>query len=69
MLHASLDAVAIMTSFDSSDRPIRKVLYDADDRVIRRVAFGRISGTCIGTMPSDVGSKWFNGGATSVVCI
>jgi hypothetical protein len=39
MLHASLDAVAIMTSFDSSDRPIRKVLYDADDRVIRRVAF------------------------------
>jgi hypothetical protein len=39
MLHVSLDAVAIMTIADASDRPIRKVLYDADDRVIRRVGF------------------------------
>ena len=39
MLHVSLDAVAIITVFDASDHPIRKVLYNADDRVIRRVAF------------------------------
>ncbi len=39
MLHMSTDAVAIMTVFDSNDRPSRKVLYDAGDRVIRRVGF------------------------------
>jgi hypothetical protein len=39
MLHLSLDAVVIMTVFDASNRPIRKVLYDGDDRVIRRIAF------------------------------
>lgn len=39
MLHASADAVAIMTTFDASDRPARKVLYDADNRVIRRTIF------------------------------
>jgi len=39
MLHLSIDAVVIMTVFDASDRPTRKVLYDEDDRVIRRVAF------------------------------
>jgi YD repeat-containing protein len=38
-LHLSLDAVVIMTAFDENDRPVRKVLYNADDRVIRRVAF------------------------------
>jgi hypothetical protein len=38
-LHLSIDAVAIMTVLDANDRPIRKVLYDLDDRVIRRVAF------------------------------
>jgi len=38
-LHFSTDAVAIMTSFDASERPTRRVLYDVDDRVIRRVAF------------------------------
>jgi hypothetical protein len=39
MLHASLEAVVIMTVLDAGDRPIRRVFYDADDRVIRRVAF------------------------------
>jgi hypothetical protein len=39
MLHLSIDAVVIMTALDASDRPIRQVLYDRDDRVIRRVAF------------------------------
>lgn len=39
MLHLSIDAVVIMTVLDANDRPIRKVLYDDDDRVIRRVAF------------------------------
>lgn len=37
--HMSIDAVTIMTSFDMNGRPIRKVLYDEDDRVIRRVGF------------------------------
>ncbi len=39
MLHVSLDAVVITTVFDANDRPVRKVLYNADHRVIRRVAF------------------------------
>jgi hypothetical protein len=39
MLHLSIDAVIIMTILDVSDRPVRKVLYDRDDRVIQRVAF------------------------------
>lgn len=39
MLHLSIDAVVIMTVFDATHRPMRKVLYDGDDRVIRRVAF------------------------------
>lgn len=38
-LHLSVDAVVIMTVFDRMDRPLRKVLYDADDRVIRRTQF------------------------------
>jgi hypothetical protein len=39
MLHLSIDTAVIMTILDASDRPIRKVLYDGDNRVIRRVAF------------------------------
>jgi YD repeat-containing protein len=39
MLHASLEAVVIMTVLDAADQPIRRVFYDAEDRVIRRVAF------------------------------
>lgn len=39
MLHISTDAVCIMTLRDRGDRPIRKVLYDADNRVIQRVLF------------------------------
>ncbi len=39
MLHVSLDAVVVMTVFDASDRLARKVLYNSDNRVIRRVAF------------------------------
>jgi hypothetical protein len=39
MLHVSIDAVVIMTVFDASERPIRKVFYDEDERVIRRVGF------------------------------
>lgn len=39
MLHMSIDAVCIMTVRDSKSRPIKKVLYDADNRVIRRVLF------------------------------
>jgi len=39
MLHMSMDAVVIMTVCAASGRPIRKVLYDVDERVIRRVAF------------------------------
>jgi hypothetical protein len=38
-LHMSPDAVAIMTLFDAMGRPIRKVLYNADDRIIHRVQF------------------------------
>ena len=39
MLHMSIDAVCITTVRDSRNRPIKKVLYDADNRVIRRVLF------------------------------
>lgn len=39
MLHMSIDAVAIMTLFDATGRATRKVLYDVDDRVIRRTTF------------------------------
>lgn len=39
MLHMSIDAVCIMTVRDSKSRPIKKVLYDVDNRVIRRVLF------------------------------
>lgn len=39
MLHLSVDAIAIMTIFDASGHPARKVLYDADNRVIRRIMF------------------------------
>jgi len=38
-LHHSPDAVAVMTLLDAHGRPVRRVLYDTDDRVIRRVAF------------------------------
>ncbi|MBV8551466.1 MAG: hypothetical protein JOY54_09210 [Acidobacteriaceae bacterium] len=39
ILHWSADTVCIMKSFDPSGRAVREVLYDADDRVIRRIAF------------------------------
>src|SRR5271157_2793423 len=39
MLHMAIDAVCIMTVRNSNGRPIKKVLYDADNRVIRRVLF------------------------------
>lgn len=39
MLHMSIDAVCIMTIRDSGKKLIKKVLYDADGRVIRRVLF------------------------------
>ena len=44
MLHVSLEAVAIMAVLYSSGLPIRKVFYDVDDRVIRRVAFRHDTG-------------------------
>src|SRR5579872_3868043 len=39
VLHFSADTVVIMTILDQRERPTRKVLYDRDDRVIRRIAF------------------------------
>ena len=39
MLHMSTDTVVTMMLFDRDGRPATKVLYDADDRVIRRIAF------------------------------
>ena len=39
MLHMSIDAVRIITMRDSKARPTEKVLYDIDNRVIRRVLF------------------------------
>jgi hypothetical protein len=39
MLHMSTDTVVTMMLFDHAGRPATKVLYDADDRVIRRIAF------------------------------
>lgn len=39
MLHLSADAVAVTTTFDAGGRTVRKVLYDADDRVVRRIGF------------------------------
>jgi hypothetical protein len=39
MLHGSIDTVAVMTVFDTNNRAVRKVLYDVDDRVIRRIGF------------------------------
>ena len=39
ILHWSADTVALMKAFDPSGHLVREVLYDADDRVIRRVAF------------------------------
>ena len=41
-----LKAVVIMAVLDANDRPIRKVFYDADDRVIRRVAFRNTASAC-----------------------
>lgn len=38
-LHISRDTAVTMTLLDGLGRPARKVLYDADDRVIRRIAF------------------------------
>lgn len=38
-LHFSMEAVVVMTILDAADRPIRKVFYDGDERVIRRLAF------------------------------
>lgn len=37
MLSMAADAVCILTAFDRSGRPVKRVLYDADERVIRRV--------------------------------
>ena len=37
MLHFPGGAVAIMTLFDDADRPAKKVFYDENDRVVRRV--------------------------------
>ena len=34
-----IDTVAVMTVFDTNNRAVRKVLYDVDDRVIRRIGF------------------------------
>jgi YD repeat-containing protein len=39
MLHLSIDTVVTMTILDVNDRPTRKVLYDEDDRIIRRIAY------------------------------
>ncbi len=39
MLHKSPDAVCIVTVRDSMNRPVKEVLYDSDNRVIRRVRF------------------------------
>lgn len=39
MLHISVDAVRIITIRDSKATPTEKVLYDIDNRVIRRVLF------------------------------
>jgi hypothetical protein len=38
MLHRSLDTRIVMTTYDAKGRPVRRSLYDEDDRVIRRVA-------------------------------
>ncbi len=37
--HLSIDAVVVMTLLDAGDRPVRKVLYNVDDRVIQRIVF------------------------------
>jgi hypothetical protein len=37
MLHICVDAVCVMTMRDSSSRPVRKVFYDVDNRIIQRV--------------------------------
>ena len=39
MLHMSIDAVRIITIRDSKATPTEKVLYDVDNRMIRRVLF------------------------------
>jgi YD repeat-containing protein len=39
MLHLSIDTVVTMTILDLNDRPTRKVLYDEDDRIIRRICY------------------------------
>jgi hypothetical protein len=39
MLHMSMDAVPIIIVRDSKGRPTGKVLYDVDNRVIRRCYF------------------------------
>jgi hypothetical protein len=39
MLHKSPDAVCIMTARDSGGRPVKEVLFDADNRVIRVARF------------------------------
>lgn len=38
-LHCSDDAASILTFLDAGGRPTRKVLYDEDERVIRRIGF------------------------------
>jgi hypothetical protein len=38
-LHISLDSACIMTMRDSAGRDVKKVLYDSDNRVIRRILF------------------------------
>lgn len=39
MLQTSIDTVVVMTILDARDRPVRRVFYNTDDRVIGRVGF------------------------------
>jgi hypothetical protein len=37
MLERTADTVAVLTFFDAADRPVKRILYDGNDSVIRRV--------------------------------
>ncbi len=37
MLERTADSVAVLTFFDAADRPVKRILYDGNDMVIRRV--------------------------------
>jgi YD repeat-containing protein len=56
MLHMSADAVCIMTVRDREDRPAKRVLYDADNRVMGAV-FAPICVTCTGTTDTATGPR------------